>query len=123
MSATFIATNAAQNAAQAASRAAEKARCERELKGYDAGTASVEQMRDYARCVFTVHGSGEPLDPTVVLALKATILVSVIVAGVGFVRGWTKGDGFADGMMFGITGALLVWLAALVLGGLYFVFG
>lgn len=123
MSATFIAINSAQNAAQAASRAAAKARCESELKSYDAGTASVEQMRDYARCVFTVHGSGEPLDPNVILALKVTIIVSLIAAGVGFVRGWTKGDGLGDGLLFGLAGAILVWVAALVLGGVYIVFG
>ena len=121
-----IVAGASAQAAVASSQAA-KALCVARMPNFDAKTATVQQARDYASCVHRVYGSGEPMDPSAVIALKFVVALSFVGLIAGGVYGWrnTWGD-MLDVVMWAIVGAVAPWLAAFCLflaaAGLQFLF-
>ncbi len=121
-----IAAGASAQAAVASSQAA-KALCVARMPNFDAKTATVQQAREYASCVHRVYGSGEPMDPGAVIALKLIVALSFVGLIAGGVYGWRDswGDWF-DVVMWAVVGAIAPWLAAGVLflaaAGLQFLF-
>jgi hypothetical protein len=72
--ATIAATTAATSAAanNARRQREEKARCEKLLPDFDAQTATVAEMRDYAHCVGIVYPpEGEPIGAAGLLLIGA----------------------------------------------------
>lgn len=121
-----IASGASAQAAAASARAA-KAECIANMGNYDPKTATVQQQRDYASCVFRLHGDGEPMDAGAAIALKAVILLSFVGAGIGAWIGYR--DSYDDWLMAvagGFFGAAAPWLGAFILAlaaaGLSFLF-
>lgn len=116
MSATAIAISSAASAsAAAASARARKAECMVRLEQYDVKTATVEQARDYASCVYTLHGSGEPLDPASAMLLKICIILVLAGAAVGGYRGWNY-DGLIGAFFFTIGAATITAAALFAVG-------
>lgn len=105
----------AASAAAQAELAAERARCYGVLDRYDAKTATVVQARDYAHCVYNIHGDGEPLSAWAAVLIKVAIVVGILSMIVGAIWGWRE-----DGPMIAAAGALMfpaaLGLAALVAG-------
>lgn len=54
---------------------AKKTACASYIKSYNAQTATVQEMREYASCVHRVYGRGEPLSGGEIGAIKLAILV------------------------------------------------
>jgi hypothetical protein len=122
VSAAPIAAMTAVNAGNAA-RAAHRAYCEKLVNSYDASTATVDQAREYAKCVYTLYGDGQPLDPVAVLLLKATILLAFAGGAIGAWHGHRK-EGLFGAACFGVlglaSGPVLVGVLALLFAALAF---
>ena len=107
-------SSASSSAALAASAHAERiARCGISIPNFEPKTATVAEMRDYASCVYVVHGSGEPMPAGVEIALKVLILGS-LVGGLFFgAKSWRE-DGPVLGVLAFAMGALAIPIALLV---------
>jgi membrane associated rhomboid family serine protease len=102
----------------AAQQAASEAWCMVFMKGYQNDTASVEQARTYAACVYTVHGSGVPIS-----SFELKIVIAVVIACMACV-GWlswrTDHDPLSAAM--GCIGGMCGGCVLLVVGyGLFFI--
>lgn len=119
MSATGVAIGAAAQAqATAAMIAAENARCTAVLTQPLMTTASVDEKRDYAGCIFRVHGSGEPMTEASAILLKLLIVVCFVGAGFGAWVGWRQ-EGGPFAVMGLVIGAMTAGCAAFVLFGAF----
>lgn len=115
-----IASTAATNSAIAAQRAREhEEACKTMLPSYEAKGATVEEMRVYADCVHTVHGTGEGLTGGEALLLKIAIVIVLISGVVGAWHG-TKApfSSFLDVVMYFVAYVLGAMAAMLVFAGL-----
>ena len=61
-----VSAGMAASASASASNAREAARCSGVLQSFDAPVATVEAKRDYAGCVYTIYGDGEPMSAAAV---------------------------------------------------------
>lgn len=120
-----IASGASAQAAAASARAA-RAECIATMPDYNPKTATVQEMRYYADCVYRVHGSGEPMPDGVVLVIKVAVVLLLVGFGVGAWKGREEG-GIIDGFVYGVVGAAAVFavllVGALLLAGVGFLFG
>ena len=112
-SAANLAISASQSSA-AAANAAMSAKCATVLPNYRPEGASVAAMREYAACVYHVHGSGEPLDPFMALALKVVIVLSLVVGVVVSFRTFRESE-MMERILYPIFGVFFVWFGALAL--------
>jgi hypothetical protein len=105
---------ASSNAAQIAARRAE---CRAMMPGFQHDGATVVEQRQYAGCVYRLHGSGEPFSPGVEMALKAVFLLALVAGGFGAWVGW-RDDGPLMALAIGLASAFAVPLIALLLWGI-----
>jgi hypothetical protein len=115
MSAAIDAANLAIRTANNASAEASYRKCTEVLATYDPRSATVEQAREYAGCVYTVHGTGEAPDKTFIAMLLLFVLIG---AGIGAYMGDRIGDSRSDAVFGGILGAVMGFPALMVLAGL-----
>lgn len=108
-----------------AQQAKELARCNGVLQRYNPATASVVEMQDYAGCVVTVHGSGQPITGAEAVLVKIAILLVFVGMLVGGYFGW-RADGWVGCLMFSLFGAagaaLGMFVLALIVAGVGFLF-
>lgn len=106
MSATVAASQLAIQANAQANRAEEVA-CQSLMSGYDAGAATVEQMRAYARCVDILYPQAMSSDS--ILFFKVCVIALVIGLVIGLVKGITGGGTvmgrLLDGLLLSMVGA------------------
>jgi hypothetical protein len=117
MSVSLAIAAGASAQASAASEIARKAECTAKEAAFQPTTATVEQKRDYASCVYTLHGSGEPMDPWTALLLKICVFLVFCGAGVGLFAAYK--DDWAGPFEYGfypIAGAAITAAALFVLG-------
>ena len=107
-----IASGASAQAAAASARAA-RAECLAAMPHHNPKTATVQEMRYYADCVYRVHGSGEPMSPESVLGLKFAVFLLLAGFAVGAWKGW-EDEGALGAFMWGVAGAAMVFAALLV---------
>lgn len=112
-----IASGASAQAAAASARAA-RAECIAAMPQHNPKTATVQEMRYYAGCVYRVHGSGEPMSDGLVLIFKVAVVFLLAGFGVGAWKGYND-EGVVVGFMYGIGGAVAV-LAVILVGVLLF---
>jgi len=103
--ATVIAASSAASSAAQASLAARKAECYAEMPAYKHEGATISDMRDYASCVRLIHGTGEPLEPWVIITIKVVIVMILAGAAIGAWRGF-KDDGITGSLVFAAVGAM-----------------
>lgn len=83
MAATAIAVIASSQAAAASSRARD-AECRAILSAYDTSTKpNLHEQREYAGCVYRIHGTGEPMSANDIMMVKVIIVVAIIGACIG----------------------------------------
>ncbi|WP_089177276.1 hypothetical protein [Bosea sp. AS-1] len=113
-SASIAISAAAQAQAAAAQAAAERSVCISITKNYAPATATVADMREYANCVFTLHGTGEPMSASAALLIKGMIVLAFIGAAIGGWLGW-RDDGPIMAAIGSFIGAVVVAAAVFVL--------
>lgn len=100
--------------AQAAAYQARVAQCKATIPNFDAQRATVQEMKEYAGCVETLHPTEIGADATV--ALKVLFVVALAGMSVGAWR--ERGYGFGDAAMGGLFGFMLAPLALASIAGL-----
>jgi hypothetical protein len=127
MAATAIAVIASSQASIAQSQARD-AECRVVLEIFDSSSKpTINEQREYAGCVYRIHGSGEPLTSGEVMAWKAIIIIAIIGACIGIYKArqdpWSSGF---DYFTLAFLGALGLPLVLAILGGaaygIYFLF-
>lgn len=101
---------------------ARRAECKAVLGTFDAKDASISQRREYASCVYTVDGSGQPMDPSMVLTIKVAIALALLGGLLGaYYRVNPDGiDGYGvgplQGFAWGVLGAAVAMFVVGLLG-------
>ena len=110
----------AMTASQAAAASARRAECRVILDRYEPKAASVTEMREYASCMTTLYGTGEPLSATAALTIKALIIATLAGAVIGGWFGWRFDRDPMDVVMGTIIGSMLpaVLFGVVILAGL-----
>lgn len=110
----------ALTASQAAAAAARRVECQAILDRYDPKAASVTEMREYASCVTTIYGTGEPLSAAAVLMIKLLIIATLAAAVVGGWLGWRNDRDWMEAVMGVLLGAMApaILFGAVILAGL-----
>lgn len=91
-SAAVAATGAANAAIIAARNSELKSEClSLTMPKYQHDGSTIDQMRDYASCVYRVYGSGEPMSSTLALLIKASIVCAIIFGSAFGWREWRCG--------------------------------
>jgi len=125
MSASIAIAASASASAAAANARARKAECVSLMKGYEDTKATVGDRRDYASCVYTIHGDGVPMTGAELIILKIIIFIALASIPVGVWWGY-KEDGVGFAILTGIVLPVALGAGALVLGvilyGFYFLF-
>jgi hypothetical protein len=88
--------------------------CIASMAAYEPHTATVEQARHYAGCVYRIHSDGEPIGAGLAIIIKILIVSSFVCAAVGAVRGW-RDDGLITAIMIGMLAACAPWVVAFFL--------
>ena len=100
---------------------AHKIACDNLFKLYDAKTATVQQMQEYASCVKLVYPNNDPV------AMKAIVFLLLLSAVIGGVIGYIKRYDFMYGEWFmatlagGFLGAFAFMLVAMICAAIGFV--
>jgi len=103
--------------AQASARKAQIEQCKFTMPNFDAQSATVSEMREYAHCVEIMHPN--EIGAATIIALK--VLFVVALAGMAFGAWKGRHDGFQDYALYGMLGflfapAILVFIVGLGLG-------
>lgn len=120
MSTTAAAFYHAQNAAlQARQHELETLACKALVNSFDAKTATIEQSRDYADCIYHLHPKDMGGTEAVMLKIVIAFCLACMVLGTGL--GWSENGEVIDAVGGGVIGlcasvvfcllVLLVWTA------------
>lgn len=126
----LVVSSIALQQSNAAMDAAKDAQCKATLSTYDSlNKPTIAEQREYADCVYRIHGTGEPMSADVAIVLKIVLLIIIISSVYG---GYTEyknknmGGGVIDifmwAIMYGIGAFGIMVVLALVLLGLQFIF-
>lgn len=108
MSTSAAVSGALAAAAAASASAARDAECRTVLAGYEPKGASVEMQREYASCVYRIHGSGEPLDPMAAFLIKVAVVLAFLGAAAGiFFSRQDPWNSWGDAALYAVGGAIL----------------
>jgi hypothetical protein len=127
MAATAIAVMASTQASIAQSQARD-AECRVVLENFDTTTKpTLNEQREYAGCVYRMHGSGEPLTQGDVVAIKVLIVIAIIGACIGIYKaGQDSWNGITEYFAMALFGAIGAPIVLGIIGGagygIYFLF-
>lgn len=100
---------------------AKRIACEGLMSTYDAQTASVQQMRDYADCVRTLH----PSNISGARGLVAVVLIGIVIGAIiGVIKHEDMHESrFGGALIGGIIGLVCTMVIGLLLVAIGFVLG